>query len=118
VKTYTLEIDGKPAVAFRATDDEHAAQRLAEGSLWLERPDGVLTVRPATVEERQKWTWASVPDEGDEYETDSEYEPDTLLVPLETDEEEQALGLAHSGASGFGSLPLVPVREPKFQSHV
>ena len=88
LKTYVMDVDGKPAVAFRASGDEGAAQRLAEGSLFLKRPEGVLTVRPATIEERQKWTWASVPDEGDEAETDAEYEPDTLLVPLGTDEEE------------------------------
>ena len=96
MKTYTILIDGKPAQAFRAKNDDEAARvpeaLWGEGSpLHTHRPKGLITVRPATVDERQKWTWASVDrvddDNDDEYETDLRWDPDNLVVPLGEEEE-------------------------------
>ena len=66
MKTYTVDANGIPALAFRAEDD-------AEAAAWLESPVGrllatdfpefrgkALTVRPATIPERAEWVASSV----------------------------------------------------------
>jgi hypothetical protein len=92
MKTYVIEIDGKPSAAFRAASDEEASG--FPDILWsprspLRRPEGTITVRPATIPERQRWTAASVeaadainPDTGKEYDDD----PNGLMVPLDEEE--------------------------------
>ena len=72
MKTYTLEIDGEPIVAFRALDDAHA-QSIVDGAgtnddltmelLAVDRKDGsrlwngkaIPTFRPASPQEHQRY---------------------------------------------------------------
>jgi hypothetical protein len=79
-KTFVVDTDGKPGFAFRAENAANAAavvEALFSGP--FKRPDGVLTVRPATIPERQKWQSESV-DADDE---DPERDHDALIVPLD-----------------------------------
>jgi hypothetical protein len=72
---------------------------MGSGLLHRYRPEGEITVRPATIPEREKSTRASVRSEEDAlHEADDEMRkrhaaanPDGLLVPLdETEEEDEA----------------------------
>ena len=78
MRTYVLDVDGEPALAFRAESEADAAKVIAAGSLFLNRPEGTLTVRPATIPERHKWQRASSDLE--------EWNPDSLVVPLDEGE--------------------------------
>ena len=87
MRTYVLDVDGKPALAFRAESEADAAKVIAAGSVFLNRPEGTLTVRPATIPERHKWQRASIEDgdeDGNEDEdVPEEWNPDSLIVPLD-----------------------------------
>jgi hypothetical protein len=89
MRTYVLDVDGKPALAFRAESEAAAAKVIAAGSVFLNRPEGTLTVRPATIFERYKWQRASIEDvdaddDADEDECDpEEWNPDSVVVPLD-----------------------------------
>ena len=81
-KTFVMDVDGKPGFAFRAEHAVNAAaivEAMYNGP--LKRPNGVLTVRPATIDERQRWQSESV-DSGDEH---PEQDHDALIVPLDED---------------------------------
>jgi hypothetical protein len=62
-KTYTLEIDGMPVIAYRAKDDDdakHVAARENAG-WWVHRLNGKsATIRPATIPEQAAWRSFSI----------------------------------------------------------
>ena len=89
MKTYVVESDGKPVMAFRARDDEHAASfpdrlRSSTSPLANYKPEGKLTVRLATIPERAKWTAESVEDQDDDSADD--YDADSVVVRLDWEE--------------------------------
>ena len=89
MKTYTLELDGKPTFAFRAEDDEEAAtfpNLLYSPTSMFKKPEGKITVRPSTIPERAEWTRQSL--WGDDEDDEREHDPDGLLATLNRDEEE------------------------------
>ena len=96
MKTYVLDVDGVPAIAFRAASDEEAGL-CADGRLFVPGhiPEGPFTVRPATFQEQAKWRAASVQDSLDSEDEETRSSPkhslDGLLVRL-GDEEEQEQG--------------------------
>jgi hypothetical protein len=62
-KTYTLEIDGMPVIAYRAKDDEDAYHTAARENAgwWVHRLNGKsATIRPATIPEQAAWRSLSV----------------------------------------------------------
>lgn len=86
MKTYTMEVDGTPLLAFRARDDDEAAtfpNRIYSPTSMFKRPEGAITVRLATISERAAWTaysvWKTEDDEDDEADDD----PNGLMVSLE-----------------------------------
>jgi hypothetical protein len=93
-KTYVLEADGVPMLAFRAENDDDAAgfpdsyaQAVVDPSLARPFEGSTITIRLATIPEQAEWRRESVGvDYGDEDEDEYEYEdysdPDTLVVPL------------------------------------
>jgi hypothetical protein len=64
MRTYTLEVNGTPELAFRAKDDAAAEawQQSATGLGWISGRElsGALTVRPATRPEQAAWRKQSV----------------------------------------------------------
>ena len=81
-KTFVMDTDGKPGFAFRAENAARAAamvEAMYNGP--LKRPNGVLTVRLATIPERQKWQSESV--DSDDDDEDPERDHDALIVPLD-----------------------------------
>jgi hypothetical protein len=98
MKTYTIEVDGKPAQAFRANDDADA-ERICRGLEERFRmmaanaslpPSGAWCVRLATIPEQAKWRAGSVEctvdgwDEPDGWEEghENDFSHDQLLVSL------------------------------------
>jgi hypothetical protein len=85
MKTYTMEVDGEPALAFRAKDDQAAAtfpEMLYSPTSPFKKPSGTLTVRPATITEREVWTRKSVEDTDDD---EDEHDHERLVVFLDED---------------------------------
>ena len=88
MKTYVLEIDGVPSIAFRAKCDEDASE-FTDRRKWfyLDEDAQPLTVRLATLPEQAKWRAASVQgsfdvEEEEDEEAAREYNPDGPLVSL------------------------------------
>lgn len=94
MKTYTMELDGKPILAFRARDDDEAATfpdliYSPTSRFNFKKPEGTITVRPATIPERAEWTAYSVWDYEDHETDEADYDPDGLIACLNLDEEEE-----------------------------
>ena len=94
MKTYTMELDGKPILAFRARDDDEAATfpdliYSPASRFNFKKPEGTITVRPATIPERAEWTAYSVWDYEDHETGNDEASPNCLLVSLLEDDEEE-----------------------------
>ena len=91
MKTYTVELGGRPIMAFRAKDDIEAAG--FPNRLWSppsvlagHRPEGIVTVRPATVGERQRWTAGSILDDGEWDEWEGDFDIDCQIVRFDDEE--------------------------------
>ena len=92
MKTYVMEVDGRPTVAFRAENESSAAKRVDAIAGWLRghtKPThGVATFRLATVPEQEKWRRQSVAllldEEGDEH---ADVNIDGLVARLDDEEE-------------------------------
>ena len=83
MKTYVLDLDGVPALAFRAKDDTDAASWTGLEGPWLSFTDkrgDKLTVRPATIPERARWTAESILT--DDQIEEGKVDPDSLVVSL------------------------------------
>jgi hypothetical protein len=88
-KTYTLEVDGNPLMAFRAEDMPHAleeAQRIEKHYIRPRQGEVKLSVRLATIPERAKWTAEAIEDIGDDGDEYGDFED--LAVHLIDDKEE------------------------------
>ena len=65
MKTYVLEVDGEPKLAFRATDDQHAEHAWASGpygwrGVWPYNPESTFVTRAATIPEMAAWRGHSI----------------------------------------------------------
>ena len=95
IKTYTIELDGSPFLAFRARDDDEAAtfpELIYSPMSIFKKPSGKLTVREATITERAAWTRQSVEDEEDNDDDEDDHDPNRLIAGLWDDEKQPAAG--------------------------
>jgi hypothetical protein len=90
MKTYVLEVDGTPKIAFRAKDDKDAARWPNEWlGIWCVRAyryQGTLAVRPATIPEQAAWRSHSVDMCGQSDDAEFERDPELQLLLLDTSE--------------------------------